>query len=67
MIALKSSWTAKAAFVASLQMVGVKRRELRSRNVMCSMRYALQNKGITLIKRGKTVDFAGQVSYFEDS
>ena len=48
MIALKNSWTAKAAFVAFLQMAGVKARHLRSRNAMRSMRCAVQNKGITL-------------------
>ena len=48
MIVLKSSWTAKAAFVASIQMAGVKPRHLRSRNVMRSTRCAVKNKGITL-------------------
>ena len=48
MIALKSSFTTKAALAGSLQMAGVKRLHLRSRNVMRSMRCAVQNKGITL-------------------
>ena len=48
MITLKSSWTVKVAFVAFLQMAGVKRRHLPSRNVMRSIRYTVQNKGITL-------------------
>ena len=37
-----------AAFVVSLQMDSEKRRYLRIRNVMRSMRCAVQNKGITL-------------------
>ena len=48
MTALKSSRTTKAAFFASLQMAGVKRRYHGGRNVMRSMRCAVQNKGITL-------------------
>ena len=33
-------------------MAGIRRRHLRSRNVMRSMRCAVQNKGITLIENG---------------
>ena len=50
----KSSWTAKAAFVASLQMAGVKGRHLQSRNVTPSTSCALQNKRITLSRITKS-------------
>ena len=49
MIALKSFLTAKA-FVVFLKMASEKRRHLQSRNVMRSMRCAVQNKGITINK-----------------